>query len=108
MSKTKQIELKKNLKSSFEKKTQKNMNEKVFVGMKNSYLEWNCIIWNEIEIFRIKMNKKELSLWGMSLSIEKIHHALVQSNAYGLWSWHHAIQPSAPHWLRCTSSWPSH
>ena len=42
--------------------------------MNNDYLEWNCIIWNEIDIFRIKTNKNNVpgvSLWGMSLSIEK-------------------------------------
>ena len=37
------------------------MKEQVFFGMKNNYLEWNCVIWNEIEIVRIKINKKECS-----------------------------------------------
>ena len=37
------------------------MNDKAFFGIKIRYLEWNCIIWKEIEIFRINMNKKEYS-----------------------------------------------
>ena len=53
----------------------KNMNGKVFCGMNNNYLEWNCIIWNEIEkhfeLKAIKRNVPGMSLWGMSLSIEK-------------------------------------
>ena len=48
------------MKSSFEKNF-KNMNEKVFFRMNNNYLEWNCIIWNEIEVFTIQINKKEFS-----------------------------------------------
>jgi hypothetical protein len=42
------------------------MNGKVFCGMNNNYLEWNCIIWNEIEKhFELKAIKRNVP--GMSL-----------------------------------------